>query len=47
MRLMHYILQRLRIPPDVFFSKPKAIQAFIRASMIAEIEAENEAKGGS
>ena len=44
--MLHFILQRLHIPPDEFFNKPPEIQAFIRASMRAEIEAEEEARKG-
>lgn len=37
---MHQILQRLHITPDEYESKPPLVKMFIRASMIAQLEAE-------
>ena len=38
--MLHYILQRLHIPPDDLYKKPIMIRKFIESSMQVQIEAE-------
>ena len=40
--LLHHIFQRQGIPPDEFYAKPHKVRAFMLASMMAQLEAEEE-----
>ena len=37
---MHHIFQRQGIPPDEFYAKPYKVRAFMLASMMVQLEAE-------
>ena len=39
---MHHIFQRQGIPPDEFYAKPYKVRAFMLASMMVQLEAEEE-----
>ena len=39
---MHHIFQRQGIPPDEFYAKPRKVRAFMLASMMVQLEAEDE-----
>jgi len=38
--MLHHIFQRLGIPPDEFYAKPYKVRAFMLASMMVQLEAE-------
>jgi len=40
--LLHHIFQRQGIPPDEFYAKPYKVRAFMLASMLLQLEAEDE-----
>lgn len=40
--MLHQILQRLHITPDEYEKKPPLVKMFIRASIAAQLEAENQ-----
>jgi len=39
---LHHIFQRQGIPPDEFYTKPHKVRAFMLASMMVQLEAEEE-----
>ena len=39
---MHHIFQRQGIPPDEFYRKPYKVRAFMLASMMVQLEAEDK-----
>lgn len=42
MALIHQIFQRCKLPPDEFWGKPEGTQKFMLASMMLELEVENQ-----
>ena len=40
--MLHHIFQRQGIPPDEFYQKPYKVRAFMLASMMVQLEAEEE-----
>ena len=40
--MLHHIFQRQGIPPDEFYAKPYKVRAFMLASMLVQLEAEDE-----
>ena len=40
--MLHHIFQRQGIPPDEFYRKPYKVRAFMLASMMMQLEAEDE-----
>lgn len=40
--MLHHLFQRLGITPDEFYAKPYKVRAFMLASMMVQLEAEEE-----
>ncbi len=40
--MLHHIFQRQGIPPDEFYAKPYKVRAFMLASMMVQLEVEEE-----
>lgn len=41
---MHHMFQRLGIAPDEFYAKPYKVRAFMLASMMVQLETEEEGR---
>lgn len=44
--MLHQIFQRCHIPPDEVMNKPRGVRAFMLASMMVTLEAEEKRRNG-